>query len=100
MIKTGFNAELDDLVQISRDGKGYLAKLEARKERPPASGRLKVRYNKVFGYYIEVPKSRATEMSRVIMCANRRWSMPSAILPKSSRPLKQKCSMPKSAARP
>ena len=62
LIKEGYNAELDDLVQISRDGKGYLARLESREREATGIGALKVRYNKVFGYYIEVPKARSTEV--------------------------------------
>ena len=62
LIKAGYNADLDDLVQISRDGKGYLAKLEASEREATGIGALKVRYNKVFGYYIEVPKARSTEV--------------------------------------
>ncbi|MCB2167925.1 MAG: DNA mismatch repair protein MutS [Deltaproteobacteria bacterium] len=62
LIKTGYDPELDELVQISRDGKGYLAQLEARERTATGINALKVRYNKVFGYYIEVPKARATEV--------------------------------------
>ena len=59
IIKTGYNSELDELVQISRDGKGWLARLEVREREATGINTLKVRYNKVFGYYIEVPKSRS-----------------------------------------
>lgn len=62
LIKMGYNPELDELVQISRDGKGYLAQLEARERTATAITSLKVRYNKVFGYYIEVPKARTTDV--------------------------------------
>lgn len=62
LIKSGHSAELDELVQISRDGKGYLARLETREREATGISALKVRYNKVFGYYIEVPKSRSTEV--------------------------------------
>ena len=62
LIKTGYDPELDELVQISRDGKGYLAQLEARERTATGINALKVRYNKVFGYYIEVPKARTTEV--------------------------------------
>lgn len=58
MIKTGYHAELDELVRISRDGKGWLAQLEAQEREATGISALKVRYNKVFGYFIEVPKSR------------------------------------------
>jgi DNA mismatch repair protein MutS len=61
LIKTGFDAELDELVRISRDGKGWLARLEVKERETTGINSLKVRYNKVFGYYIEVPKSRSTD---------------------------------------
>ncbi len=62
IIKTGYNRELDELVQISRDGKGWLAQLEIREKEASGINALKVRYNKVFGYYIEVPKSRSASV--------------------------------------
>ncbi len=58
MIKSGYDSELDELVHISRDGKGWLARLEMRERDATGINALKVRYNKVFGYYIEVPKTR------------------------------------------
>jgi DNA mismatch repair protein MutS len=60
IIKIGYNEELDELVQISRDAKGWLARLEVREKEKTGISALKVRFNKVFGYYIEVPKSRST----------------------------------------
>ncbi len=59
IIKKGFNRELDDLVDISRDAKDWLAQLEVREKEHTGINTLKVRYNKVFGYYIEIPKSRS-----------------------------------------
>jgi DNA mismatch repair protein MutS len=59
MIKPGFNPELDRLIQISRDGKGWLLNLETTEKEKTGIGVLKVRYNKVFGYYIEVPKAHS-----------------------------------------
>jgi DNA mismatch repair protein MutS len=58
LIKTGFDPELDELVRISADAKGYLAQLEVREKERTGITALKVGFNKVFGYYIEVPKSR------------------------------------------
>jgi DNA mismatch repair protein MutS len=58
LIKPGFNAELDELVRIIRDAKGYLAQLERREKELTGINTLRVSYNKVFGYYIEVPKTR------------------------------------------
>ncbi|HEX5681172.1 MAG TPA: DNA mismatch repair protein MutS, partial [Desulfobacterales bacterium] len=62
LIKPGFNAELDDLVRISRDAKGYLAQLERTERELTGINTLRVSYNKVFGYYIEVPKARAASV--------------------------------------
>jgi len=62
LIKPGFNAELDELVRISRDAKGYLAQLERREKELTGIATLRVSYNKVFGYYIEVPKTRAASV--------------------------------------
>ncbi len=59
MIRTGYNADLDELIQISRDTKGYLAQLEGRERQATGINTLKVRFNKVFGYYIEVSKAQA-----------------------------------------
>ena len=59
IIKTGYNEELDELVKVSRNGKNYLAQLEVKERQSTGINTLKVRYNKVFGYYIEVPKARS-----------------------------------------
>lgn len=56
IIKTGFDSQLDELIKISRDGKGFLAALEASEREKTGINSMKVRYNKVFGYYIEVSK--------------------------------------------
>ena len=59
MIKTGFNAELDELISMSRHGKKWLAELETKEKDATGISTLKVSYNKVFGYFIEVPKARS-----------------------------------------
>ncbi len=56
MIRRGWSEELDRIVGISADGKGVIASLEARERQRTGIGSLKVRYNRVFGYYIEVTK--------------------------------------------
>lgn len=58
LIQKGYNAELDDLIAIAQDGKGWLANLEREERERTGIQTLKVRFNKVFGYYIEVPKAR------------------------------------------
>ena len=57
LIKDGFNNELDELHSASRDGKGWIANLQAKEIERTGINSLKVRYNKIFGYYIEVTKS-------------------------------------------
>jgi DNA mismatch repair protein MutS len=59
MIKTGFNAELDELISMSRDGKKWMAELETKEKDTTGIASLKVGYNKVFGYFIEIPKARS-----------------------------------------
>ncbi len=57
IIKPHYNKELDDLREITREGKGWILKLEAEERKKTGISSLKVRYNQVFGYYIEVTKS-------------------------------------------
>ncbi len=54
IIKDGFNGELDDLRMISRDGKGWIAALEQQERERTGIPSLKVKYNKIFGYFIEI----------------------------------------------
>jgi DNA mismatch repair protein MutS len=56
LIKKGFDATLDRYRQLSREGKGWIADLEAKERMRTGISSLKVRFNKVFGYYIEVTK--------------------------------------------
>jgi len=57
LIKEGFDKRLDEQREISRQGKSFIARLEARERKRTGIPSLKVRYNKVFGYYIEVSKA-------------------------------------------
>jgi len=57
LIRDGFHAELDELRQISREGKGWIARLEQEERARTGISSLKVRFNRVFGYYIEVTRS-------------------------------------------
>ncbi len=57
MIKEGYSAELDELRGIYDGGAEYLLKIEARERERTGIKNLRVRYNKVFGYYIEVTNS-------------------------------------------
>ncbi len=55
--RDGVDRELDELTGISRSGKQIIAEMEDRERARTGIGSLKVRYNRVFGYYIEVSKS-------------------------------------------
>lgn len=57
IIKDGANADVDELREIIRDGKGWISKIEAQEKEKTGIRTLKVGYNKVFGYYIEVSNS-------------------------------------------
>jgi DNA mismatch repair protein MutS len=54
IIRDGYNHDLDELRGMSRDGKGWIARLEVQERQRTGISSLKVRYNQVFGYYIEV----------------------------------------------
>jgi DNA mismatch repair protein MutS len=56
LVRRGYSPELDEIVGIAEDGKGVIARLEAKERERTGIGSLKVRYNRVFGYYIEVTK--------------------------------------------
>ena len=56
IIRPGYSAELDELRLIRHSGKGYIASLEARERQRTGIQSLKVRFNQVFGYFIEVTK--------------------------------------------
>ncbi|MEA1990614.1 MAG: DNA mismatch repair protein MutS, partial [Thermodesulfobacteriota bacterium] len=59
LIKEGFNKELDELIHIQRDGRSFIAGLEAKEQERTGIPSLKVGFNKVFGYYLEISKARA-----------------------------------------
>ena len=54
LIRDGFNEELDELREISRNGKTYIAKIKDELAQETGISSLKIGYNKVYGYYIEV----------------------------------------------
>ena len=57
IIKPNYDRELDELREIGREGKGWILQLETEERKKTGISSLKVRYNQVFGYYIEVTKS-------------------------------------------
>ena len=57
MIKRGYNQELDEIHQIMNSGKDFLLEIEQREKEATGIKNMKIKYNKVFGYFIEVTKS-------------------------------------------
>ena len=62
LIKENYNNELDELKKIRRGGKDYLATLEKEEREKTGISNLKVGFNKVFGYYIEISKSNINKI--------------------------------------
>jgi DNA mismatch repair protein MutS len=56
-IRPGFSADVDELRSLALDARGVIARLEASERERTAIAPLKVRYNQVFGYYIEITKA-------------------------------------------
>ncbi|MEG2148281.1 MAG: DNA mismatch repair protein MutS [Clostridiales bacterium] len=57
LIKEGFNSEIDELKNIAKNGKQMILEIEAAEREKTGIKTLKIRYNRVFGYYIEVSNS-------------------------------------------
>lgn len=62
VIKKGFNSELDDLKDTAQNTKEYLASIELAEREKTGIKNLKIGFNKVFGYYIEVTKSNIADV--------------------------------------
>lgn len=58
IIKTGYSKELDQIVLSSKSARNWIAKLEVKEQKKTGIKSLKVGFNKIFGYYIEVSKSQ------------------------------------------
>jgi DNA mismatch repair protein MutS len=57
MIRAGFHAELDELRDLSQHSKQIIASMEERERKRTGIGSLKIRFNQVFGYYIEISRA-------------------------------------------
>ena len=62
VIRTGFNKELDELRSISRDGQSWLQQYQKQQIERTGIDKLKVGFNQVFGYYIEISRSNADKV--------------------------------------
>jgi DNA mismatch repair protein MutS len=56
-VRAGYDAELDELRDLSQNGRQFVAQIEARERQRTGIASLKVRFNNVFGYYIEISKA-------------------------------------------
>lgn len=57
LFKPGWHAKLDELIQLTEDGQKLLLEMEERERRDSGISSLKIKYNRVFGYFIEVTNS-------------------------------------------
>lgn len=57
IIRKGFNSEVDELQEISSSGKDFIARLEVKERQRTSIQSLKIGYNKIFGYFIEITKA-------------------------------------------
>ncbi|PTF51430.1 DNA mismatch repair protein MutS, partial [Staphylococcus cohnii] len=57
LFKQGFNSQLDEYLEASQNGKTWLAELQAKERQRTGIKSLKISYNKVFGYYIEITRA-------------------------------------------
>ena len=62
IFKTGYHKEIDRLRQAKTEGKDWLAYLEAKEKQNTGIKNLRIKYNKVFGYYLEVTKSFVSQV--------------------------------------
>ncbi len=62
IIRDGYSPELDELRTIRHSGKGYLASLETRERKRTGIQSLKVKFNQVFGYFIEITKANLSQV--------------------------------------
>ena len=62
IIKDGYNRELDELRKVIREGKTWIAHLEKEEKDRTGINSLKVRFNQVFGYYIEITKANLNKV--------------------------------------
>lgn len=62
MFRDGYNKELDEAREIQKGGRDFIANMEAREKEKTGIKTLKIGYNKIFGYFIEISKAAAQEV--------------------------------------
>ena len=71
VLATGFDAELDELRGLAADGGDFLLQLETRERERTGISNLRVEFNRVHGFYIEVTKARPPRCPRTTAAARR-----------------------------
>ncbi|MDB5054770.1 MAG: mismatch repair protein MutS [Bacilli bacterium] len=66
MIRDGYHAHLDQLKEADRNGKQWIAELERQEREKTGIKSLKIGYNRIFGYYIEITKSHLAQLAEGI----------------------------------
>ena len=64
VIRRGYHAELDELRDITKQGRQIIAAMEERERKRTGIASLKIRYNQVFGFYIEISKAESASCAR------------------------------------
>ena len=77
-IRAGFHAELDELRDLSQNGRSTSRRSKRASAQRTGIQSLKVRFNNVFGYYIEITQRQPCTWRPPITSASRRWPTPSA----------------------
>ncbi len=62
VIRAGHDSALDEVRELSRSGKSFIAKLESAERERTGLAKLRVKYNRVFGYFLELPRSQSGEV--------------------------------------
>jgi DNA mismatch repair protein MutS len=64
VIRPGYSKELDDLINLSREGKNILAQIQTREQKRTGISSLKITYNRVFGYSIEITRANLEKVPK------------------------------------
>ncbi len=77
-LKNGFNAQLDEYLEASKNGKTWLAELQAKERERTGIKSLKISFNKVFGYFIEITRANLNNFQPEAFGYNRKQTLSNA----------------------
>ena len=78
LFKNGFNAQLDEYLEASKNGKTWLAELQAKERERTGIKSLKISFNKVFGYFIEITRANLNNFQPEAFGYNRKQTLSNA----------------------